>query len=113
MAEEAGENGAGNVDQNPGGAEQDRLHRVKADEGIAFFEKQKNDPAHQRNTRESGGDVRGQTAGCRSCHWLGWWIGGRRHRRGEVRVGRLRHGFSYTNWRRLCQLRMLSRASSE
>src|SRR2546428_3297670 len=105
MAEEAGENGAGNVDQYRGGAEKDRLHRIKADERVAFFENQKNNPAGQWNTGEGGGDVGGQTAGRRSCHWFGCWIGDWRHWRGRIWVGRLRHGVSYTNWRRLCQLR--------
>ena len=52
-------------EDDPGAAEDDRLHRVEADKLIALFEDVEDDAADERETGERGGDIRRQTGRAR------------------------------------------------
>ena len=45
------------VEEEPGAAKNDRLHRVETDELIVLFQDVKNQASHERNTGERRSDV--------------------------------------------------------
>ena len=66
------DDGIDNIEKQPGGAEDDRLHGIKAHEAVAFLQNVKNNSADQWDTRNRRRDVRRQ-AGRRGVHLGRWW----------------------------------------
>ncbi len=59
------------IEEEPGAAEDDRLHRVETNELIVLFQDVKDQAADERNTGERRGDIGGQSRGIWRSAW-GW-----------------------------------------